>query len=538
MSVLVSGAFAKRIDRYAIDELGIPSLELMARAAEGLAAETERLADKHFPDKKRQDVSILFLCGTGNNGADGLNAAHILSGHGFREIRIGVLGDRRRCTEEFRFHERALEEAGMALTWIDSVSGDEAGTPDIVVDALFGIGLSRPVEGRFLELIGLINELRDRGSLIISADVPSGLDSDLGHNMCGPSMPVRAHETVTFGFDKTGLWLGMGLSVRGELCQVDIGYEPDICSRIPHDIYDVIETTDIEQEDIKCKLRRRGLNANKSTYGKLLIIGGSRGMAGAAYLSGLAAYRSGMGMVRYLGPECNRSILQTLLPEAMYDSCDEVSRESILKVMRPAFDWADHFVLGPGLSRSEEAELMVRTFAELWSEAQKKLLVLDADGLNFLAAHEKLSGMLLGPRTVITPHVGEMARLVPESIADIKADPLRIARDYALTHHVNVILKDAVTVTADAEGKLHINTEGSAALSKAGSGDVLTGAVAGVCAVLGDDISKALPAAVCLHGLAGRLGAEGISEHGSLARDTADALPRAFLTFQEESLVI
>ena len=535
MSVLVSGSFSKEIDRFAIEKLGMPSLGLMERASEGLSEKAEELL------KHNSSACILVVSGMGNNGADGLNAAYILRERGYGDIRIAAVGDPDKRTEEFRYHEDRLKALGVSMEMIrdeEELSGFDPGVPTLIIDALFGIGLRREVRGVFLSAICLINRLRDeKGSLVLSADVPSGLDSDLGRNLCGSRSPVRAHGTVTFGFDKTGLWLGSGPLLRGRLWVHDIGYPEDILNKIPHDIYDVTERSDAFIKDLEYKLKYRGPGANKSTYGKVLIIAGSPGMAGAAYLSGLSALRGGIGMARYFGPEENRIILQTLLPEAMYDAYGPAGKtdpDTMTERLHSAFTWADHFILGPGLSCSEDAEDIVNAFAELWDEdrkleePKKKLLVIDADGLNILSGHPELRGKLLGERTIITPHVGEMARLTGSSIAKIKEDPLRMAREFATSQGTGVILKDAVTVISDCKGRLFINTEGSAALAKAGSGDVLTGAVCGICAVLSDDITAGMPTAVCLHGRAGSLASRGISEHGTLARETAEALPKAF----------
>ncbi len=530
MSQLVSGSFAKKIDGYAINELGIPSLTLMQRAAEGLFEEAEKLLCK-------KSDSILVAAGVGNNGADGLNAAYLLYEAGYRDIRIAVIGNPEKRTEEFRFHEDRLRARGVDLKYIRDKKDLEAlrlYAPDLVIDGIFGIGLKRQVEGIYLELIDLLNELREsHGTRLLSADVPSGLDADRGRNMCGEHRPVQADVTVTFGFDKLGLWMGRGPSVRGRLIVRDIGYPEDICQLLSHNNYDVIETSDIFIKSIEHKLKFRGPNANKGSYGKLLIIGGSVGMAGAAFLSGLGAYKSGMGMVRYFGPEQNRLILQTLLPEAMYDSYDAGDLDGMRKSLKQAFSWADHFILGPGLSCSPMARDVVEAFSVLWREdaekERKKLLLIDADGLNIISEEPELGSRIMGERTIITPHVGEMSRLMHCSIAEIKADPIASAAAYASEHGANVILKDASTVTAAAGGSVFINIAGSAALAKAGSGDVLSGTVAGVCAVLADDIERTLPTAVFLHALAGSLAVGSGSEHGTLARETALSLPAAFV---------
>lgn len=528
MSLLVSGTFAKEIDRYAIDRLGIPSLRLMERASRALADEAERMLGELG---KAREPHISFFCGTGNNGADGLCCAFMLHERGYQNVDITVTGKREKRTDEFIFHEERLKAAGIDINYYEesgrltAYEPDEH-APDLIIDALFGIGLRREAGGAYLETIDFMNELKSRrSSRIISADVPSGLDSDRGLNMCGNGKPVNADLTVTFGFAKTGLFLGCGQAVSGRIIAADIGYPERITEYIPHNNTDIIEITDEKIDKFRYRMKHRGPNANKSTYKKLLLLAGSRGMAGAAYLSGLAALRSGIGMVRYFGPEENRIILQTLLPEAMYDSC---GGEPGTEELKAAFSWADCYLLGPGLSVSEESEELVRAFAKLWQENRedKSFLIIDADGLNIIAKDPALRKMLFSEKTVITPHVGEMARLTGSSIADIKSDLLGAAEKLARTEGVNVILKDAITAAACADGSLSLNIKGSAALAKAGSGDVLSGTVAGITAVLGGRLEDSLPIAVYIHGMAGAAAAGKDSEHGVLAREVADSIPK------------
>lgn len=543
MSVIISGKLAKEIDRVAINDMGISSFLLMERASKALSEAVKEMGAEL--GIKKEELRLLFLCGTGNNGADGLCCADILYKEGYKSIRIMAAGDMQRCTEEFRFHENELLRSGISVRpfadgddldlLTDRDSSKEVKAPDIIVDALFGIGLRRRVEaGPQLSLIKLMNDLKkEYGSRIISADIPSGIDADKGADMCDPVEPVRADATVSFGYGKIGLYMGRGPAYSGRIKIAAIGYPKDILERIPHDAEDVIECSDEDLDRSRYKLKHRGPNANKSSYGKLLIIAGSEGMAGAAFLCGAAAFRSGIGMVRYLGPSSNRSILQILLPEAMYDSYEDCN---IGERLRAAYAWADHIVVGPGLSTNAESLELMEALAKLWqeSEGDKKLLLIDADGLNILAKRPELKNQLYGERTVITPHVGEMARLTGSSIDDIKADILKAASSHAVSEKVNVVLKDAATAIAFAKGGCRINVTGSAALAKAGSGDVLSGIIAGTCAVLKDDIESALPLAVYIHGLSGSAAAKLRSEHGTLAREVADVVPQVIDSLTEK----
>jgi len=273
------------------------------------------------------------------------------------------------------------------------------------------------------------------------------------------------------------------------------------------------------------RLEERDFYASKSDYGKLLIIGGSFGMSGAAYLSGLAAFRSGIGMVRYLGPECNRVILQSLLPEAMYDSVSDQ------KSFEKALGWADYVICGPGLGQSMETEKFLKLLFQA-DLSEKKLVLLDADALNIVSSGKFSIKELSLERSrkgresniVITPHVGEMSRLCKKSIAEIKETPSETALAYAREQNCTVVLKDAVSFVALPGGRVYENNSGHAAMAKAGSGDVLTGVIAGVTAITGGGAQDGAVLGDFVHGKAGELAALYRGEHSILARDIADAV--------------
>lgn len=294
-------------------------------------------------------------------------------------------------------------------------------------------------------------------------------------------------------------------------------------------------------------LTHRDRHANKGSYGKLLVIGGSRGMSGAAYLCSLAAFRTGIGMVKVVGPECNRVILQTTLPEAMYKST-ELSDGSIDKAaLRESVDWADHIVVGPGLSKGSEAVKLMRVLvSDDMAEAlsSKRMLLYDADALNIIsmfineAGHEKNADncgrklLSVSDRIVITPHIGEMARLTGLETDYIKAHQKEIAENFAEKYGVNVVLKDAVTAVAlkGKSGKAMLIDSGCGAMAKAGSGDVLCGFISGVSAVLGDKLNDSIPTAVFLHGRAGCIASDMMGCHSILAEDIANSAGKAILS--------
>ena len=617
MHEIITGSFAKELDRCAIEECGIPSLALMERAAHAVyerakAALTELAGEEGVgcagsvcqegsrpaaADKSStQNAAVFVCCGVGNNGADGLAAGAMLLADGFQNVRAFCYGNPDKATEEFQLQQKRFLAAGghfetrpltVSSAYSGQPAGGEAGTgmecPALIIDALFGIGLKRPVTGTFAEAIEAMNLLRNAGSYVISVDMPSGLDADGGKNMCAPLYPVHADETVTFGYAKTGQYLGYGYGNCGRLTVADIGYPAELIGDMldsraqaaeqterpakdqrqaaeqktqitaempdmPHadeeitaaaaDETAVFYDTKTAFEAHRDAFQHRDKRANKGTYQKLLIVAGSDGMAGAAYLSGLAAYRSGVGMVKYFGPEENRTILQSLLPEAMYESYRIVSRneaqsglqEGTAAALERSLDWADLAILGPGLSTAayaeELTELVLRGIAAR-NGSHQIYAIIDADALNILAKKWELLS-LLDEHMVLTPHVGELARLAGKTVAEVKEHLPETALTLCREWHSNLIAKDCVTVVAECarHAQFYLNLSGSAAMAKAGSGDVLTGALAGAFAVTGS-FEEAIPAGVYLHGLAGECAAKRFGEHSTLARDIADALGEA-----------
>lgn len=295
------------------------------------------------------------------------------------------------------------------------------------------------------------------------------------------------------------------------------------------DIKDIIE-------DNRKLLTERDPEANKGTYGKLLVIGGSNGMAGAAYLASIAAFRTGIGMVKVLGPECNRLILQTALPEAMYSSMEAEDGSIREDALADSINWADYVIVGPGLSKGDEAVSLIRLMSGEYIGTllrKKRMLVIDADALNIIAGSMHGNADFDGTamfrycsNTVITPHIGEMSRLTGLSITDIKAGQSETAEEFCRKYGVTVVLKDARTAVASRDGEQLISS-GCGAMAKAGSGDVLCGFIAGITAVLGGNVQESVPLAVWLHGRAGSIAAERIGCHGILAEDIANAAPEA-----------
>jgi hydroxyethylthiazole kinase-like uncharacterized protein yjeF len=491
MKRILNAEQMRRADRHAMD-MGIPSLVLMERAALAVADEVESLC----ADRKR----VCVVCGTGNNGGDGLAAARILCERGWQpDVRIA--GSPEKYSEQMRTQ---AEIAGhYPLRYVSAV---ESGKYEVVVDALFGIGLHRPVEGDFAKAVEEINRSE---ATVVAVDIPSGVHTDTGQIL---GTAVRADLTVTFAAGKTGLYLYPGASCAGKVVVREIGIpveEPE--AEEPYRLFG------LERGDL-AMLPERDPAGNKGTFKKLLVIAGSSSMCGAAYLSARAALLCGPGMVKIFTAEENRTALSVLLPEALLSTYTESSWKE--EQLCAALDWADGAVIGPGIGTSGMADRILRCFLD----HNRLPAVLDADALNLMSAAPELWDLVRFP-CVITPHIGEMSRLTGRTAASLKADPVAAASAFARERRVTCILKDARSVTALQDGRCWLNLSGNSALATAGSGDVLSG-IAGVLTTQYPDMEiPAAAAAAYIHGLCGEAAAARLSERAATARDVLDSLP-------------
>ena len=493
MREVVTADEMKALDSNTIKAAGLPSLVLMERAALQTAAEiTERLKEKE---------KILVVCGTGNNGGDGLAIARLLYLQGI-DVRYYITGDEQKMTAETAQQMRTAEY--YQVPRVHNLNLNEYTT---IVDAIFGVGLSRPVTGKYGELI---SELNEASAYKVAVDIPSGIDADTGFEK---GIAFRADLTVTFAFRKRGLCFYPGRMYSGEIVVADIG------------IYSIpgkhICMHHLEQKDLQM-LPRRLPYGNKGTFGKVLLVAGSEGMCGAAYLSAAAALKCSAGMVKIQTVEANRIPLQTLLPEAMI-TCDfdESKNQAML-------DWCDVLVIGPGLGTGAQSRERAQWFLSNAAVCGKPV-VLDADGLNLLSVHEGWK-RFLGENVILTPHIGEMSRLCGKGIGDIQDCLAQTAADYAGDTGTVCVLKDACTVVADAGGEMYLNLSGNAGMATAGSGDVLSGVLAGVlCMYLSEEksLSPVMMAAlgVYIHGSAGDLAAQMLGQRGMTAGDIIRYLP-------------
>lgn len=498
MKRIVTCREMKALDRNTIETMGVPSCVLMERAALKVAEEIERNLNG-----QRQKEHILCVCGSGNNGGDGVAIARILQLHGYQTA-LYLAGNPEHRTEEM---QRQLDIA--AHYQVPVVNNLETGEYTTIVDAIFGVGLSRMIEGSYKELIDTLNQM---SAWKVAVDLPSGVNGDTGEEL---GIAFRADLTVTFAFRKAGLCLYPGRKLAGKVVVADVGiYENN---KIQKRLW---QTEKLDLMELPDKVP----DGNKGTFGKVLVVAGSPGMCGAAYLSASGAFAAGAGMVKIITSKENRIPLQTMLPEAMLDCSDDYAG---------AFAWGDVTVIGPGLGLSETAADKVQWFLEAAHRAAKPV-VLDADGLNLLAGHSEWRTYLTD-RVILTPHIGEMSRLTGKSVAEIQKDRLAAACELAAETGAICVLKDACTVTAAPDGSAWINLTGNPGMATAGSGDVLSGVLAGMQAMFlhgatqkaqNTDMGRTAAIGVLLHGMAGDLAAEEVGKAGMKAGDIVHGVSR------------
>lgn len=509
MRCLVNGREMKAIDKRSIHEYGIPSLVLMERAALEVAKEAEKMAGiRKLRADSRKGV-IWSVCGLGNNGADGAAAARILHLRGYAAAIILPAVDGQ-MSEEMEVQLSIAEKLGIPIYRLDEFI---PGICDVVIDAVFGIGLTRPVEGAYADLVELICMQKDNfGAKVVSVDIPSGISSEKGEIL---GSAVCADVTVTFGEMKLGHVLFPGREYSGDVVVADIGFVP--MDKETEETYVLAHT----KEDLK-RIPKRKLYSHKGSYGKILVAAGAKNMAGAAYFAAKAAYRIGAGLVKVLTVEENRSVIQEKLPEAILSTYSSVwaSQEpgEFKEYIRNQTDWADVIILGPGLGTEEYS----RTLVEAVLEHAYVPIVLDADAINLAARYPYLKNFFT-ENIILTPHLSECSRLVEMTVDAIRDSLIDTARDLSEKYGVTCVLKDAATVIARKDGKLFVNMSGSSAMAKGGSGDVLCGVIAGLLGI-GMEECEAASLGVYVHGLAGEAAAKKFGVHSVLAGELADCI--------------
>ena len=507
----------KELDRRAIEEEGIPSIDLMDRAAEGVAQAALAL----LPEEKGSYRAAVF-CGSGNNGGDGIAAARLLFLSGVH-VRVFLVGNYEKLTPDAMEETARLSECGIHLEAFDPEDREQSAWAEkshVIIDAIFGVGLSRDIhpETKFAAAIRLINRCPGK---VVAADIASGVDADTGRVL---GMAVNANKTITFTLPKIGQILGEGAAYMGELTVWDIGIPSALTAAMP------IRAQTMEMDFLRHALPKRKADGHKGTFGKILVVGGAVGYTGAPYLTATAAVRSGCGLV-FLGvPEAIWQVeavkCTSAMPFPLPDTQGMLSENALQKI-REKLTPCNVLALGPGIGRSAETENLVRA---LLLETQQAV-VLDADGINALSGHMDILDARRGRVTILTPHDGEFARLGGDPFAP---DRLAEARRFAMEHGCILVLKGHQTLIATPQGNVLVNTSGNSGLAKGGSGDVLTGIIASLLAQ-GATPVQAAGLGVWIHGRAGDLAAERLTPYAMAPEDVLDSLPEAFLELCKSS---
>jgi ADP-dependent NAD(P)H-hydrate dehydratase / NAD(P)H-hydrate epimerase len=508
MRPIITPAQMRELDRKTIEVAGLPGIVLMELAARGVYLEIENIMRGNVDGSR-----IAVFCGGGNNGGDGFAVARRLMNAG-SEVFLFLLADRDKIQGDALTNMKVYENIGGKIIQIEEKS-DLTKIPivDIIVDALLGTGLVGAPKGVMADTIEAINTMH---APVVSVDIPSGIDGTTGY---AAGAAIKADITTTFGEIKVGHIIEPGLENCGRISKVDI--------QIPKDyIKDVdIPLFLVEPQDVYEMLPQRPLNAHKGDAGKVLVIAGSVGMTGAAELASMACLRSGAGLVKVATAKDAQAVLASRNAEIMTIPVADTDTGSIAPeaetTIKEASDWADVEVIGPGLSLNPDT---VKWFEEHVKEISKPT-VIDADGLNALAQLPERLANLDGD-IVLTPHLGEFARLTGLSSDDIAKDRVELVRKYANEWNVTVLLKGFPTLVASPKTPVFGIIAGNPGMATAGMGDVLTGVIAGL---MGQGMSgrDAAVAATTIHGLAGNLSADQVGNRGLVAGDIVERLPLA-----------
>lgn len=512
--IVVTPGQMKEIDQRAINDFGIPGMVLMENAALGVVREVEKILGLV------RGKSVAVLAGKGNNGGDAFAVARHLFNMG-AITNVYVFSEIAQITGDAKTNLDILVKMGIEIQEIttdEKIADIEAKVKlaDIVVDGLLGTGLKGEVKGVMASIIELVNNC---SVPVVAVDIPSGVNGETGKvsKAC-----IRAKTTVTFAFPKFGQLVHPGCEYVGELKVVDIG--------IPKSAVDStgIKSRLIDMEHVSKLLPKRVEDSNKGTYGKILVVAGSRGMTGAAVLTGSSALRTGAGLVYLAAPLSLVPIYASTLIEAVSIPFEDENRGRLGKEAIPGIlkqlENVDVVAVGPGLSASNEIQDVVYNIVR----SSQVPIVLDADGINVLAKDlSVLKG--LKAQTVLTPHPGEMARLIGASVKEVQEDRVNIARAFSKQWGVITVLKDSRTIISSPEGDIYINTTGNSGMATGGSGDVLTGIIAGFIGQGLKPIDAAI-AAVHLHGLCGDRVAARKGQYGMIAGDLVQEIPYVLQT--------
>ena len=497
---IVTRKTAREIDRRTIEEFGVPSLVLMENAGRAVA----RVVMDEYPSAER----IAVVCGAGNNAGDGFVAARHLASAG-KNTSVYLAEKRRKYKGDAKTNLEALFAAGADVRELGGRL-PRAKDADVIVDAVFGTGLDRDITGFYEKLVKFMN---GSGKPVVSADIPSGLDSDTGRPL---GAAVRADVTVTFAHAKLGMCLHPRVGLSGKIYVADITTPRDLERNIPHELATFGECAEL--------IRKRDPDSHKGTFGHLLVFAGSPGKSGAAVLCAAAALRAGSGLVTLGVPRSVSQAVEEKTTEVMSvtlaDSKDGTfGEEACEEAIEHLKNGKTALALGPGISTSHGAGELVRTLVRECPVP----MVLDADALNVISLDPSVLTKAKNP-VIVTPHPGEMARLCGSDTKRVQADRVGTAAGFSEKYGCHTVLKGARTVTATPEGKVFINPTGNPGMASGGTGDVLAGVIAGL---LAQEYScaEACVLGVFIHGHAADLLLEETGTFGFTASEISDKIP-------------
>ncbi len=505
------------MDELAVKDHGLSLSQLMENAGAAVVSGME----EEWGNLSKKTIGV--LCGPGNNGGDGLVAARILKQKKASVVAV-IAGELEDLSEETRKQYQKAKTAKVPILLLRDQEGLKSVRValeecDYLVDALFGTGLSRPLEGIFRDLVQLARKL---GKPVAAVDIPSGMSADSGSPR-GEVLPAKM--TITFGLPKTGFYTPVGSSLAGFLKVADIGFPPDLL-KAPF-----IKKELVEKEMVLKFMPRYDENTHKGTRGRVLIVAGATGLTGAAALCAYGAQRIGAGLVTVACPESLNAILEMKLTEPMTAPVPEVeggflSLKAAGRILHLATN-VNSVIIGPGIGRHRETGQLLR---DLLTKLTAPMVV-DADALNLLGGQLDIFRSARAP-VVLTPHPGEAAWLLKTTINEVEQNRVKVAKQIAEGYNVAVVLKGRFTVIANPQGEVRINPTGNRGLATAGTGDVLSGIIGGLLAQRLSPFDAAT-AGVYLHGLAGEWASRRLGPDGLLAGDLLPLLPRLLRRLKE-----
>jgi NAD(P)H-hydrate epimerase len=524
---VVTKAQLQKAERIMIDTIGVPSLVLMENAGSAVFRNIHAFCTETL---KKPNPKVIVFAGMGRNGGNGFVVARHLFVNNY-DVGVVFVGDKSKLTGDTLIHYNAILKMGVPVD--DILNSDDVlhlaytvETCDVAVDALYGLGYKPADNGSLLdEFIDVINRY---ACYVVSIDLPTGLDADTG---AISKFTVKADLTVTFGFMKKGLLLYPGSTCAGKVIVENMSIPDDVLIEYEETFFAEGIFTHNDSE-IPALLPNRTIYSHKYDHGKVFVLAGSKNMPGAAVLSSAAVYKAGGGYVRVFGvSEVISSIHHNLIDATTHKTDDTNGYINISDDTVNELSIADILVIGPGMGCTESTKESLRKI--LSSDKIEMPIIFDADALNLISYNDDIRELfkkycnvqaLSNYKVIITPHPGEFSRLTGVSTEEISVKKTSLAIDFAKEYNVIVVLKGATTVIAHPNGSVYINTTGNNALAKAGTGDVLTGFIAGF-AAQGLNLFDAAVLATYIHGKAGEHASQTLSMHGVSAVDLLNCFP-------------